>query len=130
MDTPTPDKNLCNAKRKLKCIIPNLNDQNMQEWRVKTMQMCKISISHQMHIVLTGQVSLKSQVNLSSHCIIWRVSLEDKYKFSRVVFSFCLLKSHIWWQSFKSHTWWEWFKCSYRWWYMRSLISHKIGYCL
>ncbi|KAF3523416.1 hypothetical protein F2Q69_00049280 [Brassica cretica] len=31
MDTPTPDKDLCNAKRKLKCIIPNLNDQNMQE---------------------------------------------------------------------------------------------------
>ena len=31
MDTPTPDKDLCNAKRKLKCIIPNLNDQNIQE---------------------------------------------------------------------------------------------------
>ena len=30
-------------KRKLKCIIHNLNDQNMQEWKVKTMQMCKIS---------------------------------------------------------------------------------------
>ncbi|KAF3519451.1 hypothetical protein DY000_02059853 [Brassica cretica] len=31
MDTPTPDKDLCNAKRKVKCIIPNLNDQSMQE---------------------------------------------------------------------------------------------------
>ena len=31
MDTPTPDKDLCNAKRKLKCIIHNLNDQNIQE---------------------------------------------------------------------------------------------------
>ena len=31
MDTPIPDKELCNAKMKLKCTIPNLNDQNMQE---------------------------------------------------------------------------------------------------
>ncbi|KAF3556928.1 hypothetical protein F2Q69_00017107 [Brassica cretica] len=31
MEIPRPDKDLCNAKRRLKCMIPNLNDQNMQE---------------------------------------------------------------------------------------------------
>ncbi|KAF2586373.1 hypothetical protein F2Q70_00035586 [Brassica cretica] len=31
MDTPKPDKDLCNAKKKLKSMIPILNDQNMQE---------------------------------------------------------------------------------------------------